>query len=1171
MVIDADEGINSQLSFSLENNTGNVFTISAPDPSSTGVYTATLSLTQPLDYETLDFYRLTVTVEDGGSPTHSAAAIVEVEVHDVIDNPPVFSGSEYITDVPENTAIGTTVFTLNATTVDSIGVISYHINSFSPPDFKFSLDLTSGAISVHNELDYEQEVRYLLSVRAQTAPGLETSVIVIIDIVNVNDNSPDFIYPAYNREVTEGALAPHTVVTVRATDDDSGSFGAVRYYMASNNSNITNTFRLNETTGEIVTLRILDYETRNEYSFDVGARDGGTPARYDQVSVTVRVTNVNDERPVFLSLTHNVTVTEEAGAGVLVARVEAVDDDSPLLEYSLASHELRSLFAVDLASGHVTTRDSLDREVSASYTLEVSASDGQLQSQENAVVYVTVVDINDRSPLFPASGYSVELSELAPVNGTVVTVQAFDRDEGTNSQVTYTSPTLPQKFSIAPESGVITLEEPLDFEEREYYSFLVWANDGGDSSLSSSTNVEITVVDENDNAPEFLPGSRSGRVRENSDALVRVLHLSASDRDSGSNGDLEYSIVSDGSAMEAFFIDAEGVIKTQRSLDREVRSTYHLTVEVRDKGRVQLSSTTQVDIAIEDVIDSPPRFESIGYFKEISTDVSALTPLLRVRATTEDDVPPSSLLYSFGSGVNRTLFRINQLSGVISTATNIEPRRHRGRYSFRVTAQHHHLSATTTVLIDILEDTTTPRLKPLTLYLNVFASLLTPTTRLGAVTLEREHEEPVTFSLASPRADIHQYFSVDPASGTVAVADSVRRGHYELDILATSSLGVGRGVVEVYVHTVSNVTLSGTVVVEFQSGSEIHFVSVVMESFAASLTEILQCTREQVEILGIQEESQNGRLVVAFAIRETDLLGYVPREVILDKLRANEGSPRLVTVASYGSELCTDEPCPNFQQCRPVVHIHPLSSKQAYKVLQSPERVHVSHPFSTSVACHCPAGYDLKDHCSVEVDLCTPSPCRFGAPCRSLHNDYVCDCPAHTAGKNCSLVCPSPSCTPCRPDRCLHSSACIESSDLTSYTCDSCPWPQGYSGSNCELTSVHISRDGFLAFPSLGSAVKISISLSFATVYPDGVLLYSGRVSGSHDTLSLQLVRGQVRVTLTLGDPDELITMTTTSQHALNDGEWHAVGILLEGHQRVSAGIKLATYASIARDGSGLA
>ena len=1155
VVVDADEGINSQVTFSLLNNTDNTFSVYTPAFGVSGTYTSSLVLEQSLDYETLDIYQLTIVAMDGGDPSHTSMATVEVSVRDVVDNPPVFTSSEFIVEVPEGTDIGTIVFRLNATTLDSpdITTVSYHLLSTSPPDFRFSLDISTGVITVHNELDYEQESLYSLSVRAQTAPDLGTPVTVTINIINVNDNSPDFIRSAYSGSITEGLSPGHRVLSIRATDDDDGLFGVIRYFIVGNDSEILENFILNSTTGEIFTRTVLDHETRSEYSFEAEARDGGNLARYDRVTVMIQVENYNDEVPVFLSLTHNATIAENSGAGVSVAQVVAEDPDGPSLEYHLVTTELRSLFSVDLTSGLVTTQEDLDREEAESYTLLISASDGYHSSQENAEVYVTVSDVNDQTPLFTSSGYRVEVSELQSLNSTVLIVEAIDNDgEGPNSQLVYWSTDIPPYFAISSHSGVMTLTQSLDFESREYFNFQVWARDSGSPVLSSSAVVEVTVLDENDNPPQFISTEHSGAVDENEPPLVPVVYLMATDADSGSNAQLDYEIIGDESARQSFLIDGMGVVKTSRSLDREERESYNLTVEVRDRGLVSLSSTIDVQILVRDEIDYPPRFDSISYEKEISVVTPVSTSLLRVSATTKDDVAPTSILYNLPSGANRTLFRIDRSTGVISAATDIDPVTHQGRYVFHVTAQHEHLQATATVLIEILPNSKIPRLRSLTAYLSVFTSLLSPWTTLGAVVLERPHNRPITYSLASSNPATDRFFSVNSLTGAISVSAAARRGHYSLEIVAASELGVGKGRVEVYVHTVSNSTLDNAVVVEFQGSSEIHFVSVVLENFAAAVTEIVPCSRDQVEIVSVQDEP-NSRLSVVLAVRERGLRSYLPRELLLDRLHANKGSSRLQKVLSFGSDACVSEPCPNFQQCSPTVHVQRMSPLRAYKVLQSTDEVYISHPFSPSFTCHCPPGNDLNDLCGVETDLCTPSPCHFDAPCRSLHNDYVCDCPPYTGGKNCSLVCPSSVCQPCLPDQCLHGSHCLPSLDRTTYSCISCPWPDAHSGPNCQLTSLHISSGGYAVFPGLNSVVKTKISFRFATVSPDGILVFSGRGSGSHDLLSVDLVQGQVRVTLSLGDPEEVITMTTNSRRRLNDGVWHEVALDLEAHLQASA------------------
>ena len=1111
---------------------------------------------------------LTIIAFDGGDPQRNASTRVEIVVRDVVDNPPQFNQSMYSIDVPENTTVGTDgteLLMIHATTLDSpsIASIRYFINDGNF-DSKFVLDSNTGALTLIDNLDYEHRTLYVLTVQAQTVSRLtlqpqtqplQASVSVKINVVNVNDHAPIFRQSIYTKDVFEREdTLPRTVIAVEATDNDRGHYGEITYHIEETSSNIRDNFNLNSSTGVITALTIFDYETQPTYSFHVVAQDGGIPPRSDRVPVTIRVININDEPPIFVSREYNVTIVENSGRGVSVVQVEAMDADSNSVEYNIVSGDPLNYFSVVGSSGLVTTEQSLNREEKDFYMIEISATDGMFSSHPNARVNVTVEDVNDRPPLFIQGHYTAELLELVSVNITVLTVEARDEDKGSNSEVTYYSNDIPDTFHLDAQSGYLTLVKSLDYEEEVSYLFQVWATDHGDMPLSSSAVVQVTVVDENDHTPVFDPGPRAGSVLENSPPSTSVLYLSATDGDSGSNSELSFMIVGEGQATQAFSIGHDGVIRTRYRLDRELLSSYNLSIEVRDGGDPPLSSNTSVKVQVDDVIDDPPDFSLVAYETTITTETPANTVLVNVSATTQDRV--SFILYSISSGANNTLFRINQRSGIISAATLIRPAIHAGVYRLHINAQHSHLSATVPVTITILRDSRIPRLKPLTLYFNIFTPLIQPLTTLGAVSLDGPHEEQPTFSL-DPRQHprILEYFSMDSVTGAITVSSAVQSGHYKLRVIAASPSGNGTGVhvVHAYIHSVSNATLENAVIVEFGRGSETEFAALMVESFAAALTEIIPCTRDQVEIIGIQE-TQRGVLQVAFAVREPDFQRYISMGTILDRLQVNEGSARLSDVTQFSPAACIDEPCPNFQLCSPAVEMYRYSSGEAYKVLQSPERVHISHPFSDSFVCHCPIGFDLEGYCNVKTNSCDPSPCRFSAPCHSLHSDYYCECPPFTGGKDCSLVCSTPSCTPCLPDTCLHGSECRESHDLNSYTCTSCPWPEKYSGPNCELTSVHISSAGYIALPSPGSVVITTIAFRFSTVSPNGLLLYTGRLSGSHDMLAIELVRGQLRATISLGK--EPVSITTRSQRKLNDGEWHSVRIQLDGHLQVKWIIK---------------
>lgn len=103
---DADQGTNGALSFSLEASPK--FEIDADS----GLITTTAVF--DLSSET-DTYSLTVTVRDGGSPTNTDVALVNVTINDVNNANPVFDPQSYEASVPEDLALMAVLVTVNAT------------------------------------------------------------------------------------------------------------------------------------------------------------------------------------------------------------------------------------------------------------------------------------------------------------------------------------------------------------------------------------------------------------------------------------------------------------------------------------------------------------------------------------------------------------------------------------------------------------------------------------------------------------------------------------------------------------------------------------------------------------------------------------------------------------------------------------------------------------------------------------------------------------------------------------------------------------------------------------------------------------------------------------------------------------------------------------------------
>ena len=1141
-VIDEDAGGNGLVSYQLLNNTGGVFGIRMLQMQ------AQLRLERQLDYETLSYYLLTLIAMDGGSPAHTTSANIEVFVSDVADSVPQFNASSYRASVSETTAAGSYILTVNATSQDSapLAAVNYDVLGGNPSG-TFYLDPITGVLTLMRSLDFEAQQQFALTVQAQSQANfaLRTQATVFIVVVNVNDHYPTFSRSQYTSSISEGATAGQRVTRVSAEDLDGGAFGDVTYHINSSDASVMSTFILDSLSGIITTAAALDREQQEQYSFTVVAQDGGTPPLTGQVRVVVRVSDVNDMPPVFGRPEYHASVPENVTTSTTVLQVSAMDSDSETtsLEYFIQSGNVRGAFYLDPTDGLLTVHMPLNREERALYILEVVASDGLLES--SVTVNVTVTDVNDHPPVFNPNFFSVAVSESLPVGSTVVQVRAMDADSGANGMVTYTSDAS-SEFAVNNVTGAVTLRTSLDYELMQFYRFTIVASDGGSPLRTATARVVVNVQDENDNRPTFEPGLRTGGVQENLPAHTMVLQLTATDADSGSNEALSYSIIADSRAVQAFTVDSSGVVYTRQPLDREVQAAYSVTVQVSDNGRPSLSSTTVVSITIIDVVDYPPVFTQVTYEVFITRETPQNTVLITPYATTQDT--DSSILYAITSGANTTLFNIAQRTGRISSVTSLNPRTHAGVFVLRVTAQHRHLSESVPVIITIMEDDGIPLLGPLTVYFNVYPSFLQPTQHLGRVRVRQRRDDTLyTFSLCPSSPLILSHFTIGHTTGEISVSSSVPSGYYTLNVSVTTATGTGYGAVEVYVHIIGNSTLESAVVVVFSNARETSFASIQLERFAQFLTEIVPCSRRQVEIIGVQHRgpSTDEIVEVAFAVQRGDQQGYVPPDAILDRLWANEHLATPSTLLQFGSDVCVREPCPLFQQCRPELELYRYSSEAASRVLMTTDRFYWSHPFAQSHSCYCPDGFSRDEFCSNEINECDRSPCLFGAACKDLVGDYRCNCPEQTLGKNCSVVCPSSSCQPCSPSPCLHGSSCaVSQQDPSVHICTLCPWRSEYRGPNCELTSLHFTTGSYVAFPPIGSKNRLTLSFRFATIAPSGVLLYSGRVGGLHDFLAVELVIGQLKVGVSLGG--EAITMTTDSVWQLNNGQWHTVEVHLD-------------------------
>lgn len=286
--------------------------------------------------------------------------------------------------------------------------------------------------------------------------------------------------------------------------------------------------------GVISTQTKLDYETQKNYIFNISLSDGNNT---DYATVFIRVTDINDNSPVFGTTNTTIAIAENVMVGTNVTSMSATDVDegfNGLVVYTLKGGEGK--MDID-SSGFILVQKMLDREEQGFYNLTVIASD-QGQPVQSTALNLTVVidDVNDNAPVFSSSRYEVRVPEDQELGRVLVTLSATDQDVGANALVSYQiteqqPPTSSPMFLVNPSTGQLTLNQQLDYETLNEFEVKVKALDGGQPSLSNETVVVVHVEDVNDNPPEFSQATYDVFVFENHLKGSPVYTFSVADKD----------------------------------------------------------------------------------------------------------------------------------------------------------------------------------------------------------------------------------------------------------------------------------------------------------------------------------------------------------------------------------------------------------------------------------------------------------------------------------------------------------------------------------------------------------------------------------------------------------------------------------------------------------------
>ncbi|XP_010948846.2 protocadherin-12 isoform X1 [Camelus bactrianus] len=580
---------------------------------------------------------------------------VEIQVLDINDHQPQFPKGEQELEISESASLRTRIPLDRALDPDT-GPNTLHSYTLSPSEH-FALDVIVGPdetkhaeLVVVKELDREIHSFFDLVLTAYDngKPPKSGTSLVKVNVLDSNDNSPVFAESSLALEIQEDAAPGTLLINLTATDPDQGPNGEVEFFLSKHvPPEVLDTFSVDAKTGQVILRQPLDYEKNPAYEVDVQARDLGPNPIPAHCKILIKVLDVNDNVPsIHITWASQPSLVSEAlPKDSFIALIMANDLDSGNngLVYCWLSQELGH-FRLKRTNGNtymLLTNATLDREQWPKYTLTLLAQDqGPQPLSAKQQLSIQISDANDNAPVFEKSRYQVSTRENNLPSLHLITVKAHDADLGFNGKISYRIQDSPVSHLVAIDSdtGEVTAQRSLDYEQMASFEFLVIAEDRGQPQLASSVSVWVSLLDANDNAPEVIhpilsDGKASLSVLVNASTghlLVPIetpnglgpagpdtspqatpsswpfllTTIVARDADSGANGELLYSIES-GNEAHLFVLSSHlgQLFINITNASSLIGSEWELEIVVEDCGSPSLQTRALLRVLFVTSVD----------------------------------------------------------------------------------------------------------------------------------------------------------------------------------------------------------------------------------------------------------------------------------------------------------------------------------------------------------------------------------------------------------------------------------------------------------------------------------------------------------------------------------------------------------------------------------------
>ena len=537
-----------------------------------------------LDYETNPTLVVTLEVSDG---THTTTE--EITINVVNDNEPaIIAATLSATSFAENTAVGASIASINATDPEG-SAVTYTLSGTGSDNFNID---TNGNITLANTLDYETVSSYELTIVVDEGTYASTEV-VTVSVADVNEAPSLSTSVAFNA-FQENTATGTTIATSTVTDPEAG---AITYSLSGTGSE---NFAVSSD-GTVTLANSLDYETATAYEITLTANDGANSVSQ---TITVNVGDINEAPTVSATLAAS-SFAEDVSTGTTIATSSASDPESSTVTYSLSGTGSDN-FSVD-ANGNVTVASSLDYETTTSYSLTLTASDGTNSTQETITFNITDVD-----------EFALALSSTSPsINegvstGTQVATSTLTQQD--SASVTYSlSGTGSDKFAIS-STGVITTAAAMDYETTSSYSLTVTVTDGTNTDTET---INISINDLSINTLATTLANSGAALAESSSSGTAVASSSISNPDSET---ITYTLSGTGSSN--FSVDSSGNVTTNATLDFETAQSYALTLTAT-AGSTSVTDTFTVNVGNVEELNSAVLRYSAAYNSASRTGFSA--------------------------------------------------------------------------------------------------------------------------------------------------------------------------------------------------------------------------------------------------------------------------------------------------------------------------------------------------------------------------------------------------------------------------------------------------------------------------------------------------------------------------------------------------------------------